>query len=202
MASPASNLVKKFQWHIICLMKVFKTHYIRSMTTQLLKIAVLAFSIVAFANTGQAQAVGKKAADLAFPDPQGNIIKLSDLKGHYVLLDFWASWCGPCRMKNPQFVELYQQYEKAKFQKGIKGFTFYSYSLDKSKDAWVAAIAKDKLVWPYHTSDLKGWQAEGAVLYGVNSIPRTYLIDPEGFIIAVNPPNQLVQQILNDALAK
>ena len=154
-------------------------------------------------STAQAQvAVGKKAPDLAFASPDGVVYKLSDLQGNYVLLDFWASWCGPCRMKNPQFVELYNEFSKAKFKKGIKGFTFYSYSLDRSKEAWVQAIQRDNLSWPYHVSDLKFWNGEGAKIYNVNSIPRTFLIDPEGFIIAVNPPNDLVRQLLSDALAK
>lgn len=159
--------------------------------------------LLSFMTPSMAQpAVGKKAVDLAYPSPDGVTMKLSDLNGYYVLLDFWASWCGPCRMKNPQLVSLYSEFEKAKFPKGVKGFTIYSYSLDRSKEAWVQAIQKDNLYWPYHTSDLKFWSGEGAAKYGVNSIPRTYLLDPQGFIIAVNPSADLVRQLLKEAMAK
>jgi thiol-disulfide isomerase/thioredoxin len=127
--------------------------------------------------------VGDVAPDLAYPDPSGKIIKLSSLRGKMVLLDFWASWCSPCRMENPNVVRVYNQYKDAKFISG-KGFTVYSYSLDQNKDRWVAAIAQDQLAWPNHTSDLKGWNAEGAGVYGVRSIPMTYLLDGEGKIIA------------------
>ncbi len=127
--------------------------------------------------------VGDVAPDLAYPSPSGPVIKLSSLRGKVVLIDFWASWCGPCRLENPHVVSIYNQYKDAKFKNG-KGFTVYSYSLDQAKDRWVAAIAKDGLVWPNHTSDLKGWRAEGAALYGVNAIPMTYLLDGEGRIVA------------------
>ncbi|UTW67338.1 TlpA family protein disulfide reductase [bacterium SCSIO 12643] len=120
--------------------------------------------------------VGTLAEDLAYPDPEGNIISLSSLRGKYVLVDFWASWCKPCRFENPQVLELYKKYKD-------KGFEIYGYSLDKDKEAWVNAIAEDQINW-VHTSDLKLWQAEGAKKYGVQSIPATFLIDPEGYIIA------------------
>ncbi len=120
--------------------------------------------------------IGTLAEDLAYPDPEGNIINLSSLRGKYVLVDFWASWCKPCRFENPQVLELYKKYKD-------KGFEIYGYSLDKDKDAWVNAIAEDQINW-IHTSDLQFWQAEGAKKYGVQSIPATFLIDPDGYIIA------------------
>lgn len=120
--------------------------------------------------------VGTLAEDLAYPDPDGNIVSVSSLRGKYVLIDFWASWCKPCRFENPKVLELYKKYKD-------KGFEIYGYSLDKDKDAWLNAIEEDQINW-VHTSDLKFWQAEGAKKYGVQSIPATFLIDPEGYIIA------------------
>ncbi len=103
-------------------------------------------------------------------------MELSDLKGKVVLIDFWASWCGPCRRENPAVVALYKKYKD-------DGFTILSVSLDKDKAKWIAAIEKDGLVWPNHVSDLKFWQAKVARLYGVNSIPYTVLLDKDGNII-------------------
>ena len=126
-----------------------------------------------------ATSVGAIAPDLAFPDPDGNIRKLSDLRGKVVLLDFWASWCRPCRGENPHVVAMYQKYHD-------KGFEVFSVSLDRDKESWKRAIAADGLVWPNHVSDLKYWSSEAARTYGVSSIPCTFLLDPDGRIIAKN----------------
>ena len=127
--------------------------------------------------------VGDKAPELAFNSPDGKILKLSSLKGKVVLIDFWASWCGPCRQENPNVVKTYNQYKDRVFKNG-KGFEIFSVSLDQNKDAWVNAIKKDGLVWPYHVSDLQFWRSEGARIYNVSSIPATFLIDGDGVIIA------------------
>ncbi len=121
-------------------------------------------------------APGKVAPNFTQNDVNGNPIELASLKGKVVLLDFWASWCGPCRKENPNVVKLYAKYKDA-------GFTVLSVSLDKDKAAWLAAIDKDKLVWPYHVSDLKYWSNEVAKQYQVSSIPFTALLDREGKII-------------------
>lgn len=129
--------------------------------------------------------IGSKAPELSFKGPNGEIKKLSDLKGKIVLIDFWASWCGPCRGENPNVVRTYNQYKDKKF-KNADGFEIYSVSLDNNANKWKKAIKKDGLIWDNHVSDLGGWQSAGARAYGVNSIPATFLIDAEGTIIAKN----------------
>lgn len=121
-------------------------------------------------------APGKQAPDFEQADVNGKPMKLSDLRGQVVLLDFWASWCGPCRRENPNVVALYEKYKD-------EGFTVMSVSLDKSKPRWLQAIEQDRLVWPNHVSDLKGWGNEAAAKYGVRGIPFTVLIDRDGNII-------------------
>lgn len=138
-------------------------------------------SAKAMAQRSQPIAVGMEAPDIELPSPDGKYYALSDLKGKVVLLDFWASWCGPCRRENPNVVKVYDKYND-------DGFEVFSVSLDRQngKDKWIRAIKQDNLKWPYHVSDLQFWQSAPARLYGVNSIPRTFLIDREGKIAAVN----------------
>jgi len=120
--------------------------------------------------------VGAEAPDFAMNDLEGNEVKLSDFKGKVVLIDFWASWCGPCRRENPHVVKLYEKYKK-------DGFEILGVSLDRSKDKWLQAVDKDELEWP-QVSDLKGWQNEVAQMYSVKSIPHTILLDQDGKILA------------------
>jgi thiol-disulfide isomerase/thioredoxin len=127
--------------------------------------------------------LGQLAPEISEKSPDGKTLKLSQTKGKVVLIDFWASWCGPCRRENPTVVAAYHKYKDKKFQNG-KGFTIFSVSLDKDGAAWKKGITDDKLEWPYHVSDLKYWNAKYAAVYGVRSIPRNFLIDGDGVIIA------------------
>ncbi len=121
-------------------------------------------------------APGKMAPDFTEMSTTGDSLSLSDLRGKVVLLDFWASWCGPCRRENPNVVNVYKKYQE-------DGFTVMSVSLDKDEGRWLAAIEQDNLNWPNHVSDLKQWQSRVARMYGVSGIPFTVLIDQEGKII-------------------
>lgn len=128
--------------------------------------------------------VGDIAPDLKYKNPDGKEVSLSSLRGKVVLIDFWASWCRPCRIENPNVVSAYEKFKTAKF-KAAKGFEVYGLSLDKSQEAWVAAIKADGLAWT-NVSDLGGWGSDGARIYGVTSIPGNFLIDANGVILAKN----------------
>jgi len=136
--------------------------------------------------------VGAEAPEITQATPNGKTSSLSDLRGKVVLLDFWASWCGPCRRDNPKVVKIYNKYKN-------QGFEVFGVSLDGNKDRWLKAIEKDQLTWT-HVSDLKKWKSAAAQLYGVKSIPQTFLLDKEGKILAKNLKGPALEQKIQEAL--
>ena len=137
------------------------------------------------------QMVDVPAPEIIQSDTSGAMRKLSDLKGKYVLIDFWASWCGPCRRENPTVVAMYKKYHE-------KGFEVFSVSLDRDKQSWINAINQDGLLWANHVSDLKNWGNAAAATYGVQSIPRTVLVDKDGNIVAHNLRGEELEKRLKD----
>jgi peroxiredoxin len=134
----------------------------------------------------------RKAPEFSQPDINGKPVSLSSFKGKYVLLDFWASWCKPCRLENPNVVKAYQEFKE-------KNFTVFGVSLDENKEAWQQAIQKDGLTWT-HASDLQSWNNAAAALYGVQSIPANFLIDPQGNIIAQDLRGEELMETLRKVL--
>lgn len=165
----------------------------------------------------QPVAIGRPAPEINLPNPEGKKIALSSLKGDVVLLDFWASWCRPCRFTNPHVVEMYQKYKK-------KGFNVYNVSLDGLDDRrlamyqnntasieqatemerakWKQAIKDDKLTWKNHVSELRSWSSAVAALYGVNSIPKTFLLDRKGIIRYQNLRGEQLEKAIETLLAE
>jgi peroxiredoxin len=137
--------------------------------------------------------VGKPAPDFTLNTPDGTTAKFSDKLGKgYVLLDFWAAWCGPCRRENPNVVRVFNKYKD-------KGFDVYGVSLDHDREAWIKAIAKDSLAWT-HVSDLRYWESAPAKLYGVRAIPSNFLIDKDGIIVAKNLRGENLDEVLSSKL--
>ncbi len=142
---------------------------------------------------------GETAPNFTSTSPAGDKISLYDFQGKMVLLDFWGSWCGPCRKENPGLVYLYNKYHTANF-KSAEGFEILSVGMEKNKERWLRAIEKDGLVWNTHVSDLKRMRGEVGGLYRVREIPTKYLLNEEGVIISVNPTIKELDDILGKRL--
>jgi peroxiredoxin len=177
--SPSLGVINLLESNTLDKDKYFQT-YVN--VAQKLKTQWPAYSrskaFVDMVNRMKLTAIGQPAPEIALPNTEGQVVKLSSLKGKFVLVDFWAKWCGPCRQENPNVVRVYNKYKD-------RGFTVFGVSLDRKKEDWVQAIKEDGLTWT-HVSDLKFWQSEAAKTYNITAIPFSLLLDPNGVIIGKN----------------
>ena len=154
---------------------------------------VIALALLIMSVTVQAQVkVGEAAPEISLPDTKGNIINLSSLKGKVVLIDFWASWCGPCRKAMPHVVKLYEKYKD-------KGFEVFGVSIDSKKSDWLKAIEHDKIKYT-QVNDNKGWSASSTLKYGVDGIPATFLLNKEGVVIAIDEEGKKLEEKITQLL--
>ncbi len=142
------------------------------------RIYLIAFLMTLTSNVFSQMRVGDDATELSLPDQNGKIVSLSDLKGKVVLIDFWASWCGPCRHNNPHLLKIYNKFHD-------KGLEIYGISLDEEVNSWRKAVRHDRLSW-IQVIDDKGWQAQSASKYGVEMIPSSFLLDKQGVVRAID----------------
>jgi peroxiredoxin len=154
----------------------------------------IVFSVIAMLSLSASSQMryGQLAPDLTLPTANGDTVKLSSLKGKVVLVDFWASWCGPCRISNKKLVKFYPKYKD-------KGFEILGVSLDKDKDDWKKAVAKDKINWPQVIDD-GGWDAKTGEKWGIYQLPTSYLIDKDGRIVAMDLEGKALEKALKDLL--
>lgn len=146
---------------------------------------ILALLALTLTTQAHAQKSRQSLGEIALVNPQGDTIRLSSLRGKVVLVDFWASWCGPCRAENPNLTKCYAKYKDKRCDRG-NGFEIFSISLDINKDKWEKAIKSDRMTWACHGCDFKGWKSPVAKTHGISQVPSNFLIDKDGKVIATN----------------
>lgn len=144
---------------------------------------------------------GNLAPNISIPDSSGKKVDLKSLQGNIVLVDFWASWCKPCRQENPYLVQVYDEFKDKEFQ-GAKSFIIYSVSLDSDKDHWLKAIQQDNLHWPLQLSELNGWKSSAVEAYKINAIPTNFMVDQNGTIIGRDMRSDDIYKLLTQRLKK
>ena len=170
-------------------------------TIGLALLIVVGFKVGKYFYLKPSTITGDKAAEVHGQLQDGSAFKLSDLQGQYVLLDFWASWCGPCRQSNPQLADLYARYHQQSF-KDAGGFEIVSIGLDRSRGNWQNAIMQDGMSWPYQLMEPLGFDAPSAKAYTVRQIPTKFLINPQGMLMAVDPSLDEIDKLLEARLKK